>query len=118
MNPCMLNTDQAASGEMSDGMRDLVTRMLRELGFTPRGLAKIYHKPNPEYFYMVPYPRGFRIPDFANFRGEDARTTYEHIGQFLAQVNDVGITDLHKVKLFPLPPSSTFSIGSPHYHLI
>jgi hypothetical protein len=28
--------------------------------------------------------------------------TYEHIGQFLAQVNDTGINDVHKVRLFPL----------------
>jgi hypothetical protein len=28
---------------------------------------------------------------------------YEHIGQFLAQVNDVGITDVHKIRMFPLP---------------
>jgi hypothetical protein len=34
--------------------------------------------------------------------GDDAKTTYEHIGQFLAQVNDVGITDVHNIKMFPL----------------
>jgi hypothetical protein len=39
--------------------------------------------------------------------GGDARTTYEHIGQFLAQVSDAGITDVHRVKLFPLSLSST-----------
>jgi hypothetical protein len=25
--------------------------------------------------------------------------------QFLAQVNDVGITDMHKIRMFPLPPT-------------
>jgi hypothetical protein len=35
--------------------------------------------------------------------GDDAKTTYEHTGQFLAQVNDVGITDVHKIRIFPLP---------------
>jgi hypothetical protein len=34
--------------------------------------------------------------------GDDAKTTYKHIGQFLAQVNDVGITDVHKIKMLPL----------------
>jgi hypothetical protein len=34
--------------------------------------------------------------------GDDAKTTYEHIGQFLAQVNDVGITNVHKIRMFPL----------------
>jgi hypothetical protein len=33
---------------------------------------------------------------------DDAKTTYEHIGQFLAQVNGVGITDVHKIRMFPL----------------
>jgi hypothetical protein len=27
---------------------------------------------------------------------------YEHIGQFLAQVNDMGITDVHKIRMFAL----------------
>jgi hypothetical protein len=34
--------------------------------------------------------------------GDDAKTTYEHIGQFLAQVNDVGITDVRKIRMFML----------------
>jgi hypothetical protein len=51
---------------------------------------------------MIPCPRGFRVPDLAKFIGDDAKTTYEHIGQFLAQVNDVGITDIHKIRMFPL----------------
>jgi hypothetical protein len=33
--------------------------------------------------------------------GDDARTTYKHVGQFLAQVNDVGITDVHKIRMLP-----------------
>jgi hypothetical protein len=34
--------------------------------------------------------------------GDDAKTTYEHIWQFLARVNDVGITDVHKIRIFRL----------------
>jgi hypothetical protein len=56
---------------------------------------------------MVPYPRGFRVPDFGKFTGEDSKTTHEHVGQFLAQVNDFGITDMHWVRLFPLSLSGT-----------
>jgi hypothetical protein len=51
---------------------------------------------------VVPYPRGFRVLDFTRFNDDDTRTTHEHIGQFLVQVNDIGITDVHKVRLFPL----------------
>jgi hypothetical protein len=51
---------------------------------------------------MIPYPRGFRVPYLAKFTGDDAKTTYEHIGQFLAKVNGMGITDMHKIRMFPL----------------
>jgi hypothetical protein len=47
------------------------------------------------------------VPDFTKFTGDDGRTTYEHIGQFLAQVNDMGITDVHNIRLFPLSLSRT-----------
>jgi hypothetical protein len=56
---------------------------------------------------MIPYPQGFRVPDLAKFTGDDAKTTYEHIGQFLAQVNNVGITDVHKIRMFPLSLTGT-----------
>jgi hypothetical protein len=97
-----LNTDRGASGELSKNVIEQVARTLRELGLTPRGHAKAYQKPYPKYFDMVPYPKGFRVPDFVKFMGVHSRTTYEYIGQFLAQVSDAGITDVHRVKLFPL----------------
>ena len=69
---------------------------------THRGRAKTYQKPYPDYFDTVPYPRGFQVPDFIRFTGDDSKTTYKHVGQFLAQVSDVGTGDVHKVKLFHL----------------
>jgi hypothetical protein len=76
---------------------------LWELGFSPKGRAREYQKPYSEYFDSVSCPRGFRVPDFVKFTGDDSRTTYEHIGQYLAQVDEVGIHDVHQVRLFPLP---------------
>jgi hypothetical protein len=75
---------------------------LREFGFTPKGRVRSYQKSYPEYVDMIPYPRGFQVPDLAKFKSEDPKTTYENIGQFLAQVNDVGITNVHKIRMFPL----------------
>jgi hypothetical protein len=89
-------------GEVNNGVRDQIARTLREFVFTPKGWARSYQKPYLEYFDMIPYPWGFRVLDLAKFMGDDAKTTYEHIGQFLAQVNDVGITDVHKIRIFPL----------------
>jgi hypothetical protein len=42
------------------------------------------------------------MPNFAKFNGDDSKTTYEQVGQFLAQVNDVGVTGIHKIRLFSL----------------
>jgi hypothetical protein len=33
---------------------------------------------------MIPYPQGFQVPNLAKFIGDDANTTYEHMGPFLA----------------------------------
>jgi hypothetical protein len=58
-----------ADGEMTDGVKEQIARTLREFGFTPRGCAKVYQKPYPEYFDTIPYPQGLRVPDFAKFIG-------------------------------------------------
>jgi hypothetical protein len=92
---------------MIEGVREQIARTLRELGSSPRGRGRTYQKPYPEYFDTIPYPQGFRVPDFSKFNGDDTKTTYEHIGQFLAQVNDLGITDVHRIRLFPLSLSAT-----------
>jgi hypothetical protein len=47
------------------------------------------------------------MPDFAKFNGEDSKTMYEHKAQFLEEINDMGMTDVHKIRLFPLSLSST-----------
>jgi hypothetical protein len=69
---------------MNEGVRDQIARTLREFGFTPKGGARLYQKPYPKYYDMIHYPWGFRVPDLAKFTGDDAKTTYEHIWQFLA----------------------------------
>jgi hypothetical protein len=102
-----ISTDRFQDGAMNDGVRERIARTLREFGFSPKGRARAYQKPYAYYFDTIPYPRGFRVLDFLKFTGDDARSTHEHIGQFLAQVNDVGIMDVHRVHLFPLSLSGT-----------
>nr|AAK92590.1 Hypothetical protein [Oryza sativa Japonica Group] len=65
-----------------------------------------YQRPYPEHVDSVPYPQGFEVPNFTKFTGEDARTTMEHIGQFVDQCGKVGSNDLLKLKLFPLSLSN------------
>jgi hypothetical protein len=96
---------------MTENVREQVTRTLREYGLEPRGQIRAYQKPYPEYFDTVPYPRGFSFPDFIKFSRKDSQTTYGHVGQFLAQVSDFGIIDVHKIRLFPLSLMGTLLIG-------
>jgi hypothetical protein len=86
----------------NEGVIDQITRTLREFGFTLKGRARSYQNHYLEYFDTIPYLPGFRVSDLAKFMGGDANTAYEHIGQFPGQVNDVGITDVHKIRIFPL----------------
>jgi hypothetical protein len=103
----ILTAAGGACASMFKNVRDHVARTLREFGLEPKGRARTYQKLYPEFFDVVAYPRGFRVPDFIKFTGEDSKTTYEHIRQFLAQVSDFGINDMHKIRLFPLSLSST-----------
>jgi hypothetical protein len=54
---------------MLENVREQVTRTLKEFGLETRGRARTYHKPYPEFFDTVPYPRGFRVLDFVKFTG-------------------------------------------------
>jgi hypothetical protein len=43
-------------GRLTEGVRDQIARTLREFEFTPKGCARAYQKPYPEYFDMVLHP--------------------------------------------------------------
>jgi hypothetical protein len=46
--------------------------------------SRVYQKPYPLHFDLVPYPVGWHTPDFVKFNGDDNRTTWEHVSQYLA----------------------------------
>jgi hypothetical protein len=77
--PAYVTANPQVEGD-SEGVRDQIARTLREFVFMPKGRASSYQKPYPEYFDRIPYPRDFRVLDLAKFMGDDAKTTYEHIG--------------------------------------
>ena len=59
-----------------DNMEEIISRIIRDkFGIEARNRAKVYQKPYPYYYDNVPYPRGFRVPEFTKFSGEDSRTT-------------------------------------------
>jgi hypothetical protein len=65
--------------------------------------SRVYQTLYPSYFDSVPYPTGWRTPDFVKFNWEDNRTTY------LAQLGEVGFVDALKVHLFSLSLTDTIS---------
>jgi hypothetical protein len=47
--PYTPGTVNNVGGGMTEGIREQIARTLREFSFTPRGHAKVYQKPYPEY---------------------------------------------------------------------
>ena len=61
---------QASSLQPNNNFKDQLANILREFGLEPKGRARAYQKPYPDYFDSTPYPHGFRIPDFVKFTGK------------------------------------------------
>ena len=77
------------------------------LGIEPKGRSRTYQKPYPSYLDSTPYPPNFRIPEFVKFSGDDNKTTWEHISQYIAQLGDNSGNDALKVRLFSLSLTGT-----------
>ena len=59
-----------------NNIEDIISEIIRNrFGIETRNRAKVYQKPYPDYYDNVPFPRGYRVPEFAKFSGEDIRTT-------------------------------------------
>ena len=78
----------------------------------------LYQRPYPDTFDLVPYPTGWRIPDFIKFSGDDNRSTWEHINQYVAQLGEASSSNALRVRLFSLSLTGTafswFSSLSPN----
>uniref|UniRef100_J3NCY2 Retrotransposon gag domain-containing protein n=1 Tax=Oryza brachyantha TaxID=4533 RepID=J3NCY2_ORYBR len=89
-------------------LKDQLFSIFRDtFGVEPKSRARAYRKPYPDFYDTVPYPRGFRVPDFIKFIGDGSRTTLEHISQFIAQCGEASTSDALKLRLFPLSLSGT-----------
>nr|AAX96785.1 retrotransposon protein, putative, unclassified [Oryza sativa Japonica Group]ABA92547.1 retrotransposon protein, putative, unclassified [Oryza sativa Japonica Group] len=70
-----------------ENMEELIGGIIRDkFGIEARNRAKVYQKPYPDYYDNIPYPRGYRVPEFTKFSGEDSRTTWEHVGYDLTLI--------------------------------
>ena len=61
----------------------------------------------PMSFDTVTYPTGFRLPEFVKFNGDDSKSTFEHIRQYLTQLGEAGSINELKVRLFSLSLTGT-----------
>jgi hypothetical protein len=88
-------------------LREDSKKQMREtFGIELSNKSHVYQKRYPLYFDSVLYATGWRTPDFVKFNGEDNRTMWEYIRQYLAQLGEVGSVDALKVHLFSLSLTS------------
>jgi len=57
---------------------DLASMFKSKLGLDV-GRSRLYQRPYVDAFYLIPYPAGWRVPDFVKFSGDDNRSTWEHM---------------------------------------
>jgi hypothetical protein len=85
----------------------LATILHESFGIEPIGRGHICQKLYPDYYDQLPYPRGYRVSEFAKFSGEDGKTILEHVGQFILQCGEASANDTLKLRMFPLSLSGT-----------
>jgi hypothetical protein len=75
----------------------LVTILRECLGINLKDEDASTKKSYPNYYDQLPYPRGYRAPEFAKFSGEDGKTTLEHVGQFILQYGEASVNNALKL---------------------
>jgi hypothetical protein len=86
----------------------LATILRESFNIEPKHRGCVYQKSYPNYYDQLPYPRGYRFPEFAKFSGEDGKTTLEHVDQFILQCGVASANDALKLRIFSLSLSRTF----------
>ena len=92
---------------LSDYKNDLANLLRENFGVDVRNKTRTYQKTYPTSFDSVAYPAGFRLPEFIEFSGEDTRSTFEYISQYLTQLGEAGSINEMKVHLFSLSLTET-----------
>jgi hypothetical protein len=91
-----------------DIVREEIAGAFRDkLGVSMVPGGQSYRRPYDNRFDHHSYPQGTRIPEFANFSGDQGKSTREHIGQFLAQFGELADTVAFRVRLFSLSLTGT-----------
>ena len=84
-----------------------------------RGKTRAYQKLYPTSFDSVSYSAGFKLLEFVKFSGEDSKSTFEHISQYLVQLGETDSVNELKARLFYLSLTETtfswFSSLAPNF---
>jgi hypothetical protein len=72
-----------------------------------KGRGCVYQKSYPDYYDQLPYPGGYRVPEFSKFSGEDGKIILEHVSQFILQCGKTSTNDTLKLRMLPLSLSGT-----------
>ena len=67
----------------------------------------LYRRPYADAFDLILYPAGWRVFNFIKFSGDDNRSTWEHISQYIAQLGEAGSSNSLCVRLFLLSLTGT-----------
>ena len=87
---------------LAECKNDLAKMIKESLGVDVKSKTLSYQKPYPMSFDTVTYPAGFRLPEFVKFNGDDSKSTFEHVSQYLAQLGEASSINEFKVHLFSL----------------
>ena len=82
----------AYQADFSRFKEDLAGVLKSKLGIDMGG-SRLYQKPYPLEFDFVSYPAGRCIPEFIKFNGDDPRTTWEHVSQYILKLGEAGLND-------------------------
>ena len=85
---------------------DLADMLIEKLGFVA-GKSRLYRRLYVDAFNLISYPASWRVPDFIKFSGDDNRSTWEHISQYIAQLGEVGSSKSLRVRMFSLSLTGT-----------
>ena len=81
---------------------NLAKQMKDEFGIEVKNKNLSYQKLYPSNFDSVSYPIGRRCSGFVKFNGDDSKTTWEHVSQYLAQLGEASAIEEIKVRIFSI----------------
>jgi hypothetical protein len=81
---------------------NLAKKMKDDYGIEVKNKNLSYRKPYSSNFGSVTYPIGWHCPEFVKFNGDDSKTTWDHVSQYLAQLGEASATEEIRHCLFSL----------------